>query len=403
MADSYGSIPTTDPNVSVGSGGDGGASSNRKIYIPLAVILAGLGIYLRGQSSGGSSPTTAHWRSTHVIDEHELPEAEHWPKILTKINPNMNPNPGPNEGPFPYYIATNSAGVDGKGWKKSEDVPCDPMLGEEWLFNGERSSKRSVALYFTPAVGDVPGVLSAIETDYYGYVEEKLIGLFFGEEKTSKDGSYRSISVALRNGDEENLCDKDTPVAPGNPAYVTISPGMANMAVPVTEDEVELKENGWQEGSCLPGMGYHWEKFIEPVEGLPYKGGDMVPIVPMYSSTDKSINGIFFAANSNKQHWPVEECPQMRNPFDTCFYDKANMWDFSPGLLEESIGHFYMCSNFCGECEFTGTGTDDGWFSTMHVMFKSTFPIPGLPMSPDAEFCAAGRCRSGILPTKVDK
>jgi len=396
MVDSYESIPTTEPNVSVGSGGDGGASSNRKIFIPLAVILAGLGIYLRGQSGDDSSPTVAQ-----VIDEHELPEAEHWPKIITKINPNMNPNLDPNEGPFPYFLATNTAGVDGKGWKKSEDVPCDPMLGEEWLYNGERSSEHSVALYFTPAVGDGPGVLSAIETDYYGFVAEKLIGLFFGEEKTSKDGSYRSVSVALRNGDEENLCDKETPVAPGNPAYVTISPGMANMAVPVTENEVELKENGWQEGSCLPGMGYHWEKFIEPVEGLPYKAGDMVPIVPMYSTTDKSINGFFFAATSKKQHWP-EECLEVGNPASPCAYGpgKLNMWDFSPGLLEESKGRFYMCSNFCGECEFTGT--DDGWFTTMHFMFKNTFPLPGLPMSPDAEFCAPGRCRSGILPTKVD-
>mmetsp|Transcript_16195 Transcript_16195/g.30555 ORF Transcript_16195/g.30555 Transcript_16195/m.30555 type:complete len:393 (+) Transcript_16195:192-1370(+) len=392
MAESYGSIQTTDPKVSVESGGDGGSSSNRKIFIPLAVILVGLGIYLRGGSGDdGSSPKTT---TAPVTDEQdELPEAEHWPKVLTKFNDNFNPNPDPNEGPFPYFVATNTAGVDGKGWKKSEDVPCDPMLGEEWLFNGERSSEHSVALHFTPAVGGVPGVLSAIEVDYYGHVAEKLVGLFFGEEKTSNDGTYRSISVALRNGDEENLCDTETPVAPGNPAYVTISPGMANMAVPTTEDEVELKENGWQEGSCLPAMGYHWEKFIEPVVGLPYQAGDMVPIVPMYSSTDKTLNGIFFAATGKKQHWPVEECPRVF-PGNPCAFGKLNMWDFSAGLTEESAGPFYMCSNFCGECEFTGT--DDGWFTTMHFMFKNT-------VAPGAEVCAAGKCRSGILPKKVDE
>jgi len=401
MADSYGSIPTTEPNASAESGGDVGASSNRKIFIPLAVILAGLGIYLTGGPSVDvSAPATsaADVSAPATIDEPESPPAESWPKILTKFNDNFNPNPV-GEGPFPYYVATNTAGVEGKGWVKSTDVPCDPILGEEWLFGGERSSEHSMAMYFTPAVGDVPGALSAIEVDYYGHVSTKLIGVFFGEEKTSKDGSYRSVSVALRNGHEEDLCDTETPAAGGNSPYVTISPGMANMAVPVTEDVEELTENGWQEGSCLPGMGYHWEKFIAPVEGLPYDAEEMVPIVPMYSSTDKTINGIFFAATSMKQHWPFEECPKIF-PGNPCAFGKLNMWDFSAGLKEESSGPFYMCSNFCGECEFTGT--DDGWFTTMHFMFKNTVPLPGMTPPPDAEFCAAGRCRNGILPKKVD-
>ncbi len=60
------------------------------------------------------------------------------------------------------------------------------------------------------------------------------MGTFFGDEKTSIDGSYRSVSVALRDGNVENLCDTETPVSPGNPEYVMIGPGMANMPLSVT-------------------------------------------------------------------------------------------------------------------------------------------------------------------------
>ena len=384
MANSYGSIPLG-PNDGVGSCGE--SSSNRKLCIALAVVLAGLGFFLNGQSSDGSSPTAA----PTVVPV--PPKAEHWPELIMKANPSPNPKMGML--PFPLFISSNTTGVESSGWMKSEGVPCDPMLGEEWLYNGERSSDHSVAMYFTPAVGGVPGVLSGIETDYYGYVEEKLIGIFFGEEKTSKDGSYRSISVALRNGDEEDLCDKEASVAPGNPPYVTVSPGMANLPLPVKEDKDELEQSGWQEGSCIPSMGYHWIKFTEPFEGLPYKTGNMVPVVPMYSSVDQTISGIFFSATSKKQHYPVEECGHATPAINPCAFGKVNMWDYSEGLKEVSTGTFYMCSNFCGDCEFTGS--DDGWFTTMHWFFRNTLP----------EACGGYRktpyCRSGLYPKKVEE
>jgi len=267
------------------------------------------------------------------------------------------------------------------------------LLGEAWLFGGERALNSSVALYFTPAVGDVDGVLSAIEVDYYGYIEEKLIGVYFTKEKTSKDGSYRSVSLALRKGD---LCDTEKPASPRSEPYAVISPGMAATIVPTTEDSPELLSN-WKEGSCIQHMGYHWATDVEGGKDLTYKAKNLVPVVPMYSSTDKSINGIFFAATSKKQIWP-EDCPTspIDDPagFQRCAED-CNFWDTSPGLTQINQPVFYMCSNFCGkECQFEGT--DDGMFTTMHFFFKDV--VEG----DDEENCAADeKCRSGDYPIMV--
>merc|ERR1712232_194754 len=141
-------------------------------------------------------------------------------------------------------------------------------------------------------------------------------------------------------------------------------------------------------GSCLGFMGFHWEKFLEPQE-LPYKAGDLMPVVPMYHSVDGTLNGILFAATNRKQTWP-EECP---NPHGPCAVGKVNMWDYSPGLQEPNIPPFYMCSNFCGECSFEGTA--DGWFTTMHFFLRDTFPRPG---NPDRETCNGSPrlCREGL-------
>lgn len=374
---SYGSISTTEAS----SDAPVKEGSSRNVCFGLAVILGAVGLSV-GLLSTRTAPVTAPVEPPVVAPE--APPAVHWPPLLLKIDSVFKPLPN-----FMPFTSTEAAAA--AGWEKS-DEPCDPLLGQAWLYGGERSSKISAAIYFTPDVGDTPGVISGIETDFYGYVEENLIGLFFGEEKTSKDGSFRSISVALRNGDEEDLCSTTTPAAPGNAPYVLVSPGMANMLVPLTEDDPELLSE-WQEGSCLQGMGYHWERFLEPVKELPYKASELVPVVPMYSSDDHALNGIFFLATNRKQNWPAKECPTAFDPFDPCLSQsgKMNFWDTSPGLREASCGVFFMCSNFCGECEFTGT--PDGMFTTMHWFFRNTL----------AESCGGSKnhCRSGVYPTLV--
>jgi len=362
MSNSYGSIPA-DPDAGAESSGDKGACSKNKMYITLGVLVGvGVGILLASRSNNGSSPTMVA----------RTAEAANWPEVLLKID-------GATSSGFPNFVATTTTGAAAKGWSKS-DEPCDPLLGEAWMYGGVRSKKYNGVVYFTPEVGDKPGVASGIEVDYYGYVEVKLIGKFFGEEKTSQDGTYRSLSVAIRDGKKENLCDKENSVPPGNAPYVRIAPGMANMDLPVVEDS-NLVSN-WREGSCLHMMGYHWSSDIEGGKDITYKAENLVPIVPMYSSKDKTLNGIFFVATSTKQITP--------------FNPKAdiNMWDMSPSLTQVNKPIFYMCSNFCGECQFTGT--DDGMFSSMHWMFKNTI------FGKDADYCEGESqpfCRSDEYPT----
>lgn len=144
---------------------------------------------------------------------------------------------------------------------------------------------------------------------------------------------------------------------------------MANTPVPVKEDDRELLTD-WQRGSCIANMGYTWSRFLSPVTEMPYRTSKMVPIAPMYSSTDVTINGIFFWATSKQQTWPAKLCLQVL-PLTTFVPLKLNMWDASPGLTEANCPQFYMCSNFCGvDCALTGT--EDGRSTTMHFFFKDT-------------------------------
>lgn len=369
----YGSIPT-DPDTPAASS-EKGSGCSRNACLALAALLGGLGLLWTGMAP------------TPPVSLLQDPPAEHWPGTLLKIDQAYNEE-------FPNMMFTTTDGAIKNGFVKS-DEPCDPMLGQSWLRGGERSAKYSAAVYFTPESEGSPGVLSAIEADFYGHVEESLIGLFFGEEKTSKDGTFRSISVALRNGEEEDLC---APVAPGNDPYVMISPGMANMPVPLREDDPELLSE-WQRGSCIPSMGYHWSRFLSPVTEMPYKTSEMVPIVPMYSSTDGTINGIFFWATSKQQQtWPAHCDGKL--PGDPCLSGELNMWDASPGLTEANRPRFFMCSNFCGkDCEFTGT--EAGMSTTMHFFFKDTFA------GPDAETCGGFNgqrpyCPNGDYPKMLD-
>ncbi len=238
------------------------------------------------------------------IPEPPPPPAEHWPGGLYKMGGVL---PGVLPGvPAPQGVPTNTVDAAAEGWVKI-DEPCNPLLGEEWLYGGERAQNISASVYFTPEVGDDAGVLSAIEVQYYGAVEENLVGTYFSEAKESNDGPYHSLSVALRNGEAEDLCDTGTPATPGNNAYVMISPGMASKLVPLTEDSPDLISD-WKEGSCIRTMGYHWIQDVKQGADLTYKAENFVPIVPMYSSKDGTINGIFFMATSRKQYWP-EGCP----------------------------------------------------------------------------------------------
>jgi len=369
MTNSYGSI-ATDPNATTESGGGEGGSTSRKYIIATVVVLSGLLIRLSLSITNGGSPD----RFILSITNGGSPDdADHWPGKLIKITKQQFP--------------TTTVEAANFNWTKSDDL-CDPLLGEAWIFGSERGLNNSVSLYFTPEVRGVDGVLSAIEVDYYGYVEEKLKGVYFTEEKTSKDGTYHSVSLALRKGD---LCDKKNPAPPGNDPYMVISPGMTNTVVPTREDSPELLSN-WKEGACLQNMGYHWESDVVGGKNLTYKAENMVPIVPMYSSTDKTINGIFFTASGLKQFWPAG-CT--KDPFEKAAFGKCgedcNFWDPSPGLTQVNAPIFYMCSNFCGECEITGA--KDEMFTTMHFFFKDTTD----------ETCAKDNkqinCRSEKYPT----
>lgn len=376
MTNSYGSI-SQDPNANSISV-ERGSCFNRTPLIVLGVALTAFGIFIGSRSFlDGASP---HGDAL-------LSPSGYWPGGLYKMGGVLQSN---SPLPVPQEIPTNTADAATKGWVRINE-PCNPLLGEEWLYGGERSLNVSASVYFTPEVGDVAGVLSAIEVQYYGYVEENLVGTYISEAKMSKDGPYHSLSVALRNGKKEDLCNAETPATTENSAYIMISPGMANKIVPPTEDSPELRSN-WKEGSCIKSMGFHWATDVEKGADLTYKAENLVPIVPMYSSKNGAINGIFFAATSRKQSWP-EGCPSRSF---SCASPSLNMWDMSPGLTQVNAMPYYMCSNFCGDCQFTGA--DDGMFTTMHWFFKDTF------FGPDPETCGDQEkpfCRSGKYPVMV--
>ena len=295
--------------------------------------------------------------------------------------------------PGSAYPTTTAEALDA-GWQKS-DEPCQPLLGEAWLKGGERSIDTSATMYFTPRVGNNPGVFSAIEVDYYGYIEENLVGMYFSDEKTAKDGTYHSLAVALCKPDDQGLCDKDIPVKRQTTEYIAISPDMANTVVPIREDSPELI-SGWKQGSCLHTMGFHWLRDIVGGKDLTYQAENTVPVVPMYSSIDGSINGIFFLATDKKQNCPSYPCKE----------SDLNFWDASPGLTLENKGKFYMCANLCGECQFEGSGSSPGMYTTMHWFFKDVFPG-----SEDLDLCynSEGQrqpqpyCRSDEYPVSTMK
>ena len=343
------------------------------IIVSLGVCIVGATFALTGSSPHPDIPSSIESSAVEV----EGPILEHWPPSLHTLY-NLAP---------PHPVTTAAASE--AGWVKIDD-PCNPLLGEAWLLQGERARNSSATLYFSPEVEGTPGHVTGIEVDYYGYIEDKLVGTYFSEAKTAKDGTYHSVSLALRDSEKYDLCDTKKPLAGGNDAYVAIGPDMANTMVPSTETDPEL-ESSWKEGSCLHGMGTHW--FSDAVSGkdLTLKTENTVPIVPMYNSFgDKKISGVFFMATERKQNWDFEACPIEGSPKEAvacnCFVHKnCNFWDKSPGLLQELEPPFYMCANMCGDCAFSGT--KDGYFTTMHWFFHdaaATVSCPG------GKFCREG-------------
>jgi len=101
---------------------------------------------------------------------------------------------------YPSLFHTTTAEASDKGWVNTGEA-CNPLLGEAWLLGRELAINSSATMYFTPQVGGVAGVVSGIEVDYYGFMQENLIGTYFSEDKTSSDGTYHSVAVALRHTD----------------------------------------------------------------------------------------------------------------------------------------------------------------------------------------------------------
>jgi len=290
---------------------------------------------------------------------------------------------------------TNTIEAADLQWEKS-DESCVSTLGETWLYKGERGIQTSATLYFTPEDGDVPGSLSGIEVDYYGYIEDDLVGSYLSEERSSKDGTYHSLAVALRNSAKEDLCSKSAK-RNAEDKYVAISPGLANVELPMKNSSPLLTDT-WKEGACIPGMGYHWLTDTVGGNKLTYKAGNTVPVVPMYDN-DGDFVAIFFLATAKKQNWDAviaDLC--FPKPFTPECIDALNIWDPGPGLTQANQGLFYMCGNLCGQCEFTGSGSDPGMYTTMHWFFKD----------PEELVCVGSDrglvpyCPSGSYPTMVE-
>ena len=275
-----------------------------------------------------------------------------WPTTVMKIGGAIDE--------FSNMIPLNTEDAITRGWSKAQGEPCNPLLGEPWLLWGKHSIDSSATLYFTAASAYKHGIISGIEVDYYGYYtvyEENLVGLYFGQEKTSSDGTYHSISLVLRDYNKHSLCHTVTPISTSKLEKITLAPGMAEGNIPLREDDPELREE-WAEGSCIYFMGYHWNKDIVGGKDITYKASNIVPLTPMYSSATGDIAAVYFLATNRKQTWP-EDCTQL------------NFWDAGcPGLTEINKPDFMMCDNFCDKnCHFEGSL--DGIYTTMHWMIWS--------------------------------
>jgi len=302
------------------------------------------------------------------------PDAKVWPPIFTQLAAPGDPL---------IVQPTTTAEATAMGWSKVNQ-PCDPILGEAWMFGGQRNIDSPMTIFFTPEVAGAAGVTSGLELDYYEYIEENFVGSYFSDERTAKDGTYHSLAVALR---KDNVCDTLAPKAPANEPYVAVAPYMANFTIPTTESAPELSTN-FLEGSCVVATGFHWAHDVVGGANLTYEAKNLMPIIPFYSSIDGTINGIMFFATEEKQvqgsngDW------------------KTNFWDKSPGIPEDYSSAFF-CNNNCGTCQLSGSFA--GYYTIMHWYFKDTQTFT----SKDFELCGKDdfspgdsvlECRSGFYP-----
>jgi len=313
------------------------------------------------------------------LEDDDDDSPQHWPNYLSSQAFMHTKRP------------TNTAEAIKLGWRKTEE-PCVPSLGEPWIYGAERSIHSSVTLYFTPHVGDISGVISGMEVDIYGYIETKLIGVYFSKEKTSlQDETYHSLAIALRNSAAQDLCDISTPAKKDGLVYVAISPDLVNQQVPIKSNLSSLTSK-WKEGSCIHTMGYHWFQDTEGGLNLSQKAENTVPVVPMYNSVDGTINGLFVIATDAKQNWKGTSCTIM-TPTPECM-GAMNFWDPIQGLsLDNRSNGTKFCSNLCGdECQFTGNGPS-GRFQTMHWSFMKNpakEKCTGSDMGPGSVYCRSG-------------
>ena len=348
----YGSVPLESTSSTPSTGG---ASSKTKTYaIGAAVVLLVLALL----SNKGEAPAPAPSVEPEVVTETETVE-EVWPPVLV-TGPGFLMNP------------TSTADAPDLGWTKVEGEPCHPILGEPYRKNGgERTIADPRTLYFTPDVDGTPGLLSGIQVDFYGYVEENLVGSYFGEETVGAEGqTYRSLSLSIRDYETIDVCDTSAPLAVTSMEKVTLAPDLVAKNIPLQETDPELT-TGWKEGACILGMGFHWAQDVVGGPDLTYEAKNLVPLQPMYNSATGKLQAVFFLATDTKQVWR-EGCEvnhvDLTQP---CTSDITNSWDRAPGLTEANDPTTtFMCSNFCGDCQFTGSPT--GMYTTMHFMFEDT-------------------------------
>lgn len=368
----YGSVPTTDADTGeVGMTSQGIHICQHKGVIAIvAVLLLFVAKSMAPETSIVAAPVPAPTPAA-VVDVVEETPPPAFP-LINKIGPGSVDQP------------TDTSNAPDFGFSKVADEPCNPKLGEPWRQDGGvRNSKHPVTFYFLPAVGDVPGLLSGIEVDYYDFEENPdMIGDYFSEEATSDDGAYRSLAVAFRDYNEHDLCDSSAPISHTGLEKVTIAPDMIELNLPINESDEELKSN-WKEGSCIPMMGFHWSTDIVGGPEFTFEAKNLMPITPMYHSGTGLLNAVFFSATKVMQTWP-EECEVDFVNFDQpCAAATVNSWDRAPGLMQANVPPLYMCNNFCGECQFTGA--KDGMFTTMHFTFGY-------------DNCGGVHCRNGISP-----
>lgn len=364
MSKDYGSIPSSSGGASTDD--DSGSSKRNGIVAVIGVLVAGIVVAgkifsTNDYGSIDNSIVSHHNVETEPAETTPAAPVPEWPPMMMRVS-------GIPLEEFPNKTPTNTEQAIAMNWVKAADEPCNSYLGEPWLYGGKRSIDTSATLYFTPQVGSIPGVVSGIEVDYYGYYEESMLGTYFSEERTSDDGTYHSVSLALRDYDKHDLCDASSPLSNTGIERITVAPVMASDNVPITEKDPELKAN-WSEGSCIAFMGNHWSKDVVGGPNMTYKAENLMPVTPMYNSDTGELAAVYFSSTELKQNWPFE-CKFERNPAQPCAAatGKLNFWD--RGFLPE--GKRGMCGNFCdAECNFTGT--KGGMFNTMHFMLMDTF------------------------------